>query len=384
MKSRGRNILFAMVMMFVSVSFTLLVGEGVARLIVYPGDYLRPELSPDPILGQKVLPGSAGHDEWGFRNRHVPVSADIVAIGDSQTYGVSAKGSQSWPAQLARITGSDVYNLALGGYGPMEYDYLLRNQATRLNPKTIVVAVYFGNDFMDAFRTVYGRPGWEHLTTRRKDFVLDKGNAAQTAPPVLFAGTREWLVSNSVIYRMAAFSFGEFVHRLEVQHQAGTATKNFVVLSDQSGRLVTVFTPKTRLNALNTASDEVQEGIRLTADALVGMKDFADRKTIRFMVILLPTKESVYWPVVVRASAHPDEDLAQLVQQEASARAMLTERLEKSGICFEDMLPALRAKVDEEPLYPNNDDGHPNEHGYQVIAERVSQVLAIDQQCGGK
>ncbi len=389
MTSRVRNLLLAMTMMLVSIGFTLVAGEGVVRLIVNPGDYLRPRLDPDPVLGVKVLPGSAGHDEWGFRNHHVPASAEIVAIGDSQTYGVSAKGSESWPAQLARITKSEVYNLALGGYGPMEYDYLLRTRAIHLDPKTVVVGVYLGNDLLNAYNAVYRRAGREHLRASRDGHPLKGGGAVPAGPEpkfsrVMFAGAREWLVSHSVVYRMAAFSFGELVHRLDVERQARKSTKNFLILSDRDGRLITVFTPESGLYAVNTATWEVQEGIRLSGDVLVGMRDFAEARKIRFQVILIPSKESVYWPVTVKMSEHPDETLVRLIEQEALAKAMLVDRLEKGGVCVEDVLPDLRAQVETKALYPNNDGGHPNKHGYQIIAESVSRILAADPRCGSR
>lgn len=383
MASKLKHVVLASGLILVSVLGTLVAGEAVVRLLVNPGDYLRPELSRDPVLGHVVLPGSAGHDEWGFRNRRVPARADVVAIGDSQTYGVSAKGSESWPAQLAGISGLEVYNLALGGYGPMEYDYLLRNRALDLDPKTVVVALYFGNDLMNTFHSVYRRPQWAHLRDERIAPQLDVNEvAAPSFARTSFAGIREWFVSHSVIYRMAAFSFGEFVHRFDVQQLARKNTPNFLVLSGRDGGLITVFTPDTSLYAVNTESPEVQEGIRLTGDVLVGMKQFLDGKGVRFVVILVPSKESVYWPMALELSPQPDATLARVVEQEEIARSTIRARLEQAGICVEDVLPALRAKLHETALYPNNDDGHPNRNGYRVIAEQVAQVLAAGPGCG--
>src|SRR5262245_48740245 len=134
-----------------SLLVCLFISEAVLRLLFEPVDYLRPYTVDDRILGHKVEPYSAGHDAWGFRNKSVPTKADIVAIGDSQTYGVAASAANSWPAVLQRLTHKSVYNLALGGYGPVQYDYLLENKAILLNPATIVVGFYFGNDLRDAF-----------------------------------------------------------------------------------------------------------------------------------------------------------------------------------------------------------------------------------------
>ena len=47
----------------------------------------------------------AGFDQWGFRNREVPETADIVAVGDSHTYGNTARMVDSWPFVLGTLTG---------------------------------------------------------------------------------------------------------------------------------------------------------------------------------------------------------------------------------------------------------------------------------------
>src|SRR6267142_847266 len=117
----------------------VLGGEVALRGWFDPVDFLQPELVRHPVLGRVVAPGSAGHDAWGFRNPEVPACADLIAIGDSQTYGVSAPRTGSWPAQLGRLRGETVYNLALGGYGPPDYLYLLDTYAPRLSPEQVVI-----------------------------------------------------------------------------------------------------------------------------------------------------------------------------------------------------------------------------------------------------
>ena len=112
-----------------SVFISLILGEAVVRTIFDPLDYLQAYLVKDDILGHKIEPNSAEHDSWGFRNKSVPASAKIVAIGNSQTYGVSATARNSWPAQLQVLMREGAYNLSLGGYGPVEYYYLLQNKA---------------------------------------------------------------------------------------------------------------------------------------------------------------------------------------------------------------------------------------------------------------
>ena len=110
----------------------------------------------DPLLGYRPLPGSGDHDERGFRNESVPSGADVVALGDSQTWGVNAPIDQSWPAVLASETGLVVYNMRTGGYGPLHYRVLL-DEALALDPRWIVIALFLGNDVHDCYELAYGQ-----------------------------------------------------------------------------------------------------------------------------------------------------------------------------------------------------------------------------------
>src|SRR5262249_19883213 len=138
----------ALLLLVFSTLISLAIGEIVIRMLVNPGDFLEPYLVDDDILVYKLTPNSSGHDSWGFRNKRVPASAKIVTIGDSQTYGVSASAGNSWPSQLQKLMKEDVYNLSLGGYGPVQYYYLLKNRAIDLRPRIIIVGFYFGNDLL--------------------------------------------------------------------------------------------------------------------------------------------------------------------------------------------------------------------------------------------
>src|SRR5262245_22749702 len=49
----------------------------------------------DSNLGHRLQPYTMGHDANGFRNSSVPAQADIVAIGDSVTWGVNARPDEN-------------------------------------------------------------------------------------------------------------------------------------------------------------------------------------------------------------------------------------------------------------------------------------------------
>jgi len=138
----------------VSLVFSLFFAELVARVVFDPVDYLNPTLVADDFLTVRIEGHTGGHDEWGFRNFRRPETANIVCIGDSMTYGISARARESWPAVLAKIRGDTVYNMGLGGYGPIQYLHLMRTLAIKLHPKIVIVGFFLGNDFFDVYNSV--------------------------------------------------------------------------------------------------------------------------------------------------------------------------------------------------------------------------------------
>src|SRR5688572_30586092 len=50
---------------------------------------------PDERLGHRPNPDKPGHDRKGFRNPEVPAKADIIALGDSQTYGTGVQRDEA-------------------------------------------------------------------------------------------------------------------------------------------------------------------------------------------------------------------------------------------------------------------------------------------------
>src|SRR5262245_45326451 len=110
-----------------------------------------PMILPDPQLVRRGNPRFFDHDARGFRNPSVMTRADIVAIGDSQTYGVSVEAAEAWPQVLARLSGCVVYNMGVSTYGPLHYTEMARDAAS-FKPHLLVVGIYFGNDLLESWQ----------------------------------------------------------------------------------------------------------------------------------------------------------------------------------------------------------------------------------------
>ena len=355
---------------------SLLLGELAVRLVVNPGDFLQAELVDDEILLYRVEANTSGHDAWGFRNKRVLRSANIVAIGDSQTYGVSATADNSWPAQLEKLLGKDLYNLSLGGYSPVQYAYLLKTRALDLRPSRIIVGLYLGNDLLEAYNIVYKNPHWKHLRNpgmAAPEEELNDDDPTRGRRRKFLGDFRNWLARHSVIYRMGTFSFGNLFRFVEIKYGSDSQSS---ILDDGERNLQTGFRPLARLIALNLGDPKIQEGLRISLESLRFMNDLCVNKNIDFIVTLIPTKESVF-------SDHFEsgikignaETLQQVVENERQASKLIKEYLDKHRISYVDVLPALKEAVLTKIVYPQSDDGHPNAGGYEVIARAIYEEL---------
>ncbi len=374
-KSRLRGFLTNIGLLVFSSLAALVIFELLLRLFLNPVNYLKPDVVTCDTLGVKILPHSSGHDAWGFRNETVPATADIVTIGDSQTYGYAAPANSSWPAQLQKLTHQSVYNLSLGFYGPVQYACLLEHKALQLRPKTIIVGLYYGNDLINAYDMVYGNEIWAGL--RSPDFkpvemeapiVEGRGNS-------IFRRLAGWLDRRSFLYRFASYTLGERYRQFRIKHLAQN-DGDIIILEDPQARFSTGLTPSKRLEVLDLDKPETVEGLRLTLGLLEKMADLCKQENVDFVVLLIPTKESVYAPWIDQCAATRASPVLQnLLTNEERVHLQVTDSLKIHKIPFVEVLRPLQEAAAVRQIYPGSDDGHPNANGYEIIARTVQQFL---------
>jgi hypothetical protein len=362
------------ILIIASLAFGLVLSEVVLRLVFDPVDYLYPYLIDDEILGHKILPQSGGHDAWGFRNRTVPERANIVAIGDSLTYGVSASAANSWPAILQGLTGKTIYNMSLGGYGPVQYDYLLENKAVSMNPSAVIVGFYYGNDVMDSYLAAYKNDTWKHL--RKADMKPPEPQPIVYGNPIFLSDLRSFLAHHSVLYSSSMLSFGEILRYVEMKYNPAV---DVTIYEDPERGVRTGFTPGTRLLALNLDDPNVREGLRISQEMFLRMKQWCDAKGITFRVILLPTKERVFSEFIGNDSRFlAQKEMPELLMNEGQVNDQMKRYFDENGVTYIDVLKPLSEALGEKAIYPSNQDGHPNKNGYEVIAKTVMAQMQLN------
>jgi hypothetical protein len=359
----------------------LLLSELLARFILSPSDYLQVEMVNDPVLGATPSPSTLGHgfDRWGFRNADVPETADIVAIGDSHTYGNTATMQDSWPYVVGGLSGRRTYNMGLGGYGPNQYFHLLKTKALTLKPRLIITGLYMGDDFENAYLITYGLDHWKSLRALPPEKV--NFNIWQAPPATSWhKPIRIWFSRHSLVYQLLVH--GPFTGRFQGEYQIRNASKLYpsaTALFVPEKNIEEAFLPEGILRRLNQDDETVREGMRITFSLLSQMNDICRQDGIRFMVAVIPTKEMVFAEYLEGNKDLPlGNVIARLLSNERVAREKTFKSLTASGISYVDTLPALRNEVEHQLYARTAADIHPNKNGYGVIGKAI--VAALDRQ----
>jgi hypothetical protein len=373
-----RKFLVNLGVLLLSIAVSVVVAEFAARLVLNPSDFLSLEVVSDPILGAVPSPSAmAGFDKWGFRNRKVPATSDIVAVGDSHTYGNTARMKESWPYVLGELTGRQVYNMGMGGYGPNQYFYLSTTKALLLKPRMILWGLYMGDDFEGAFSLTYGLDYWARLRALPPQKVDPD---VWEAPPAdtRVKRMRLWLSRHSVLYQLVFHSGfgGHLTGEIQIKNAAqlypGVATS--LILPDK--HIEEAFRPYGILTRLDQDNPDIREGMRITFELLKEMDDICRQNNIQFVVVVIPTKEMVFSPYIEHNPNLPMHDMIdKLLVNARSAREQTFKFLNDSHIAYVDPLPELQQNVSLGLYARSAGDMHPGKNGYRVIAEAVAAAL---------
>ena len=354
---------------------------------------------PDKKLGHRPNPAYPGHDQKGFRNSQVPDSADIVALGDSHTYGSGVKSEETWPKVLEMLTGQPVYNMGLSGFGPVQ-SFLYWDEAVSLKPKIVIEGLYSGNDLYDAYSIIYHRgqlPELKAADKTQKDEISQAKQSGSISARVtkmynrgkkkssLRLSIKSWLEENSTVWGLLTRTQYELSRMRKSMLPPPTAEEKWqeaqsyatrypeyseVFTSDSSK---TIFTSEYRLAALDLQDPRIREGQRIAFEVIRQMHQLALRDGIRFIVLLLPTKELAFSE---QAKALDSLNYLALIRNEQQFWSEAKAFFEQHAIEYIDALPALQAGLQEgDQPYHVNYDGHPNAVGHRVIAEAVRSYL---------
>ena len=387
--SRERSLKLFLLLLSLVVAFA--ASEAFLRMLYPKSDIFPADPVKDPVLGHKILPYQSGHDAKGFRNDSAEGRFPVVCIGDSFIYGNGVQRFSAIPQQLGRMLKSPVYNMGMGGYGPLQY-FALIDEARNMGARKIVIAIYMGNDLTDAFSMADQKEQWRFLrqACHEEDIPIPIQPCPYTCkvhdptywePDLLTTrlkskGSLIWNVHSylrlhSVFY---ALSY-EFAVKPSLQALFEKEEHKNQPGAYYSEALDVVFRPSIYLSSLDLRNDQVLCGLRITGRIidLIASK-YKDRQN--FLFVIIPTKESVCYGSLKQNQLMLPPEFECGVHYERIAADWISKRLSSNG--FQYVLPLSemqKATLAGTVLFPHSSDDHPNAAGYGIIAKAIYEAV---------
>jgi hypothetical protein len=285
--------------------------------------------------------------------------------------------------------------MAYPGYGPAQ-SLLQLKQALSFKPHHIVVSVYFGNDFLDAFSASQWSPTISALAppdllreSRTKEAAgpmhilvneLYMADESANDTPGYVRRLRTWLSLHSRLYGLMRAA-KNFVRPPAVSIEFGAADFDTLVsrippaklrywmITDQPNWRA-ILSPRFHALGVDDCDVRIRLGVEIVKRALKSIAEQSRAEGVELLVVLLPTKETVFWPHTNLTHSV----LSGLVANEARLKQELIGDLNSQSIDVVDAVDSLR-EAPRQPYFETADD-HPNALGHRVIAGVVAARLA--------
>lgn len=349
------------------------------------GDLVRLGMIPKEVSPGTLHRYSFQTDAEGFRNATVREKIDIAALGDSFTDAANAPASDAWPSRLEELTGRIVQNYGTSGFGPQQELYVLRDYALKHKPHWTVLAYFAGNDISDA--EAFDR--WEH--------GLDRVAEGPTGWKLRDAFRRYETLYIWTISAFAADALRVTISPAEPpEAKPAVASPTFdrgmftVPVANQTVRYA-LFPHYLQKLGIPRAEIERSRGWELTQAALRQMKADCDEGKSAFVLMFIPSKSEVYWPLTERSFAparlqevvnfydrynHVSLRAEDVHVNRLAQNAMLQAFCAQEKIPMLDLTPLFEREVENghEVYFP--DDTHWNAHAQDLAARKLAEFLA--------
>ncbi len=373
---KARKAFFLAISLLATGFASLLLAEGLLR--IFPG-FLPPERRQymfvdmnnvgvkHKYIGHLQTPYAQKHvsgpdydvrqttGAFGFRNSGPwPQHADVVILGDSLVFGYGVSDGSAWPAIVDRsFPNVKVINLGLVGAGAEQYLRVYQTFGERLHPKLVIVGMFPGNDFWDAGQfhewLVEGGKG-NYMVWR--NFGHFSGSFVQQPKQ----GIKSFFLRHSYLYNLALAA-----RQREEAKRAGEPK----ILRLKEGHVIRLLPNDFDTRTVGSHAGRLE--FQMTVRALAELRDEVHKAGGQVLVVLQPSKEEIYLPMVG--------------EKVRDASADLRPELEQLGIKYVDLAPAFKREASSGKALFFGADGHPNAEGYRLIADQV--IAYLKQHHGG-
>lgn len=363
------GLLAGVIVVLVTLVLALVLAEVVLRIATpFPVGYSSNK-AVDPDLGYRLSRDFAEADAAGFRNA-AGTGFDVLAIGDSHTYGNNVGPAATWPAVLARDSRLQVYNAGVGSYGILAYHALLQSQR-RSETRAAIIALYPGNDFapVNSNCQIIREPS-EFWQQEAAALGLTWPALKKTCAEVGARSLSDWLAAHSAIAgaTQAALSGKRELPAGEPRYDFPDGVQPLLV---------------ERVVQHDRSTDPDSPVTVAMLDNLARMAARWSRVDgIKVGVMILPARERVvygYFEKRGRLGELAPEFVAQL-QSQIELEQRSAQILTAAGLPWRHALPEVLAAFEAglaagQDFYPGDDDGHPLAAGYAAYAATAQALL---------
>lgn len=316
------------------------------------GYHYRPDLDvlfPSEGSQIPIRTTSYGLGDIGFRDIGAKPPFTAITLGDSFSFCDDVPAEACWVRQLADQTHLSIASLGVSGYSTLAEARLLQRYGARLSPKIVLVSV-FANDFSDNIDF----QEWEESGTEN---FWDWRARREGRGPVY-----RWMTDHSKIFRLV---------------DSALRTRGRHIYQYKKDGLDLVFQPWWLEPVDEARKQERARGWGLMQQGLTDMQATAAKFGARLVVVLIPTKEEVYFDHV--RESLPNHETLRLDRPYQD----FPEFCRKSGVVCCNTTAALQAGASKgEQLYLRV-SGHWNQRGNVVGATAVHDCLVENGLIGG-
>lgn len=355
-------------LLIVTIGITLTLVEITLRLADFPKQSLKPSIVYDPILLYKMPGNFPGVDHDGFRNPAIPEQVDLVSLGDSHTYGFNASIEENWPSQLASMTGLSVYNLGVGGYGPLQYFYLF-DRALDLKPRYVIVGLLLSNDIKSICDLYLTSSYWKSRSFKegldlsycnQTSVAKGKGEKRRTREQEDEPGQSKLLTLLQIGLRWVRGSIPINTDDTIVVDIAGSKT------------MFETRKVKNHNDYMDISIPEIQQSLEVTSAIFSKMAIRAHEHNAQLVVLAIPSKEYVFSALLRKNGRPVPEVMARTAEKERLLGIRIMDQLKTKNIpCIDAKLAVLSSSEKNSNVYPQDSDGHPLALGYKAYAQAL-------------
>ncbi len=364
------------------------------------GDIVRMGYLPPDLVRHPTYRFPFVTDANGFRNSEPQSMAEVVALGDSFTDGMTLPAEMTWPARLASRLGVSVRNYGTAGFGPGQELRALEEYALACRPRLVVVGFFAGNDLVDAERFEAFERGGGSIPSVGRGWKI-KGVIArfdQLYLTSLYQGASAFLSDGrrGLKGRPARATGDDFSGEdSTVSRATGPAFDRGLFSIPVSGHVLRFALLPPYLNRLTLSRQqlEVSRGWELTRRAYREMHRLVRAQGAELIVLFIPSKSQVYLPQLLASfeatelraalgyclgSPEPQPELDTLMRNRLALNDLMREFCAEEGIRFLDLTEDLESRVraGQNVYFP--DDSHWNAAGHETAAAALDRVLGGD------